>query len=123
MNGESLDIRQTNLEKLKQVFPELFAENQLDWEKLKATFSTDINFSPERYVLNWAGKAEAFKILQVPTTATLQPQPEESINFDSSENLFIERWYQVLKENGRLAVVLPESVFDTTENKYISNSR
>lgn len=37
----------------------------------------------------------------------------------NSENLFIERWYQVLKENGRVAVVLPESVFDTTDNKYI----
>ena len=37
----------------------------------------------------------------------------------NSENLFIERWYQVLKEGGRLGVVLPESVFDTTENKYI----
>ena len=37
----------------------------------------------------------------------------------NSENLFIERWYQLLKENGRLGVVLPESVFDTTENKYI----
>ena len=37
----------------------------------------------------------------------------------NSENLFIERYYQLLKENGRLAVVLPESVFDTTENKYI----
>ncbi|MDM5270791.1 N-6 DNA methylase [Sulfurovum sp. zt1-1] len=37
----------------------------------------------------------------------------------NSENLFIERWYQLLKENGRVGVVLPESVFDTTENKYI----
>lgn len=37
----------------------------------------------------------------------------------NSENLFIERWYQVLKDNGRVAVVLPESVFDTTDNKYI----
>lgn len=37
----------------------------------------------------------------------------------NSENLFIERYYQLLKENGRLGVVLPESVFDTTENKYI----
>ena len=37
----------------------------------------------------------------------------------NSENLFIERWYQLLKANGRLGVVLPESVFDTTENKYI----
>ncbi|MCI6642452.1 MAG: N-6 DNA methylase [Campylobacter hominis] len=37
----------------------------------------------------------------------------------NSENLFIERYYQLLRENGRLAVVLPESIFDTTENKYI----
>jgi len=37
----------------------------------------------------------------------------------NSENLFIERYYQLLKEGGRLGVVLPESVFDTTENKYI----
>ena len=37
----------------------------------------------------------------------------------NSENLFVERWYQLLKPNGRLGVVLPESVFDTTENKYI----
>src|SRR4051794_19746141 len=37
----------------------------------------------------------------------------------NSENLFIERWYQLLKPNGRLGVVLPESVFDTTENKHI----
>ena len=37
----------------------------------------------------------------------------------NSENLFLERWYQLLKSNGRLGVVLPESVFDTTENKYI----
>jgi type I restriction enzyme M protein len=37
----------------------------------------------------------------------------------NSENLFVERWYQLLKPNGRMSVVLPESVFDTTENKYI----
>lgn len=37
----------------------------------------------------------------------------------NSENLFIERWYQLLKENGRFGAVLPESIFDTTENKYI----
>jgi type I restriction enzyme M protein len=40
-------------------------------------------------------------------------------NKKNSENLFIERWYQLLRENGRLAAVLPESVYDTTENKYI----
>lgn len=40
-------------------------------------------------------------------------------NKKNSENLFIERYYQLLRDNGRLGVVLPESIFDTTENKYI----
>ena len=90
MNGESLDIQQTKLDQLKQLFPEVFTEDIIDWEKLKAAFGDDINFNNERYVLNWAGKADAFKALQIPTTATLQPVPEESINFDSTENVFIE---------------------------------
>src|ERR1700722_19642381 len=90
MNGESLDIQQTKLDQLKQLFPEVFTENEIDWEKLKAAFGDDINFNNERYVLNWAGKADAFKALQIPTTATLQPVPEESINFDTTENVFIE---------------------------------
>ena len=37
----------------------------------------------------------------------------------NSENLFIERYYHLLRENGRMGIVLPESVYDTTENKYI----
>lgn len=37
----------------------------------------------------------------------------------NSENLFIERYYQLLRENGRMGIVLPESIYDTTENKYI----
>ncbi|MEK7746968.1 MAG: site-specific DNA-methyltransferase, partial [Elusimicrobiota bacterium] len=87
MNGESPDIKQDNLLKLKGLFPELFVESQLDWEKLKAAFGDDINFANERYVLNWAGKSDAFRVLQQPTTATLKPAPEESVNFDTTENL------------------------------------
>jgi adenine-specific DNA-methyltransferase len=79
MNGESLDIKQTRQQKLKELFPEVFTENQVDWEKLKASFSDDINFANERYVLNWAGKSDAFRVLQQPTTATLKPIPEESV--------------------------------------------
>lgn len=40
-------------------------------------------------------------------------------NKKNSENLFIERWYQLLKEGGKIGAVLPDSIFDTTENKYI----
>src|SRR4030066_1409787 len=90
MDGESIDIKQRRLQRLKELFPELFAENQLGWEKLKAALGDDINFANERYVLNWAGKSDAFRVLQHPTTATLKPMPEESVNFDTTENLLIE---------------------------------
>lgn len=106
MDGESLNIEQDNLAKLKEQFPNLFSEGKLDWEKLKATFSDDINFSNERYVLNWAGKSDAFKVLQVPTTATLKPMVEESVNFDTTENIFIEG------ENLEVLKVLQKSYYN-----------
>ncbi|MEK7829217.1 MAG: hypothetical protein AAB256_05460, partial [Deltaproteobacteria bacterium] len=62
MDGKSIDIKQVRLQRLKEIFPELFAESQLDWEKVKAAFGEDINFANERYVLNWAGKSEAFRV-------------------------------------------------------------
>lgn len=59
MNGQtlndlsrSLGIQQDNLEKLKQLFPDIILEGQLDMEKFTATFSDNIHFSNERYVLN-----------------------------------------------------------------------
>jgi len=52
-------------------------------------------------------------------TKRLLPQSFIFANKKNSENLFLERYYQLLKENGRVGVVLPESIFDTTENKYI----
>src|SRR3990172_7755617 len=79
MDGESLDIKQNRLQRLKEPFPEVFTENEVDWEKVKAVFGEDINFANERYVLNWAGKSDAFKVLQQPTTETLKPVPEESV--------------------------------------------
>jgi len=91
MTGDSLDIQQDQLEKLKQLFPETITEGRIDWEKLQATLGKEnFEFKNERYVLNWAGKSEAFKVLQQSTTATLKPVPEESINFDTTENVFIE---------------------------------
>ena len=91
MTGESLNVIQDQLEKLKQLFPETITEGKIDWEKLQATLGKEnIEFSNERYVLNWAGKSESFKVLQQSTTATLKPVPEESVNFDTTENIFIE---------------------------------
>ena len=125
MNGESLNIQQDNLEKLKQLFPDIFSDGKIDMEKLKATFTDDINFLNERYVLNWAGKADAFKALQISTTATLKPASEESINFDTTENVFIEgENLEVLKVlqkayYGKIKVIEIDPPYNTGNDSFI----
>jgi adenine-specific DNA-methyltransferase len=113
MDGASLTPEQEKLNALKQVLPEVFAEGKVDWEKLKATLGEDINFSNERYVLNWAGKSEAFKVLQAPTTKTLVPAKDESVNFDDTEHIFIEG------ENLEVLKVLQKSYFGKVKMIYI----
>jgi adenine-specific DNA-methyltransferase len=113
MDGASLTPEQEKLNALKQVLPEVFAEGKIDWEKLKATLGEDINFSNERYVLNWAGKSEAFKVLQAPTTKTLVPAKDESVNFDETEHIFIEG------ENLEVLKMLQKSYFGKVKMIYI----
>jgi adenine-specific DNA-methyltransferase len=113
MDGKSRDIQQTQLEKLKELFPEAISEGKVDWEKLKATLGEDITFSNERYVLNWAGKSDAFKVLQSPTTATLTPAKEESVNFEDTGHLFIEG------ENLEVLKVLQKSYYGKVKMIYI----
>lgn len=113
MDGTSLTPEQEKLNALKQVLPEVFAEGKVDWEKLKATLGEDINFANERYVLNWAGKSEAFKVMQTPTTKTLVPAKAESVNFDETENIFIEG------ENLEVLKVLQKSYFGKVKMIYI----
>ena len=113
MDGKSLNITDEKLNKLKEIIPEAFTEKKIDWEKLKATLGEDIEFKNERYVLNWAGKSDAFRVLQSPTTATLVPAKEESVNFDTSENIFIEG------ENLDVLKVLQKSYFGKVKMIYI----
>lgn len=125
MNGESLNIIQDRLEKLKTDFPEIFTEGKIDIEKFKATFTDDINFNNERYVLNWAGKSDAFKVLQIPTTATLKPRPEESVNFDTTENIFIEgenlEVLKVLQKSyyGKVKCIIIDPPYNTGNDSFI----
>ena len=113
MDGKSLDITEEKRNRLKEVLPEAFTEDKIDWEKLKATLGEDIEFKNERYVLNWAGKSDAFRVLQTPTTATLVPCEEESIGFDDTENIFIEG------ENLEVLKVLQKSYFSKIKMIYI----
>jgi adenine-specific DNA-methyltransferase len=113
MNGQSLSPLTEKLKLLQQIIPEAFTEDKIDWEKLRITLGEDINFAKERYVLNWAGKSDAFRLMQQPTTKTLMPVHEESVNFENTQNIFIEG------ENLDVLKILQKSYFGKVKMIYI----
>jgi adenine-specific DNA-methyltransferase len=113
MDGKSLTPKEIKLKQLQELMPEVFSEGKVDFERLKATLGEDINFNNERYVLNWAGKSDAFRALQTPSAKTLVPAKDESVDFDSTENLFIEG------ENLKVLKVLQKSYFGKVKMIYI----
>ncbi|MBF0351704.1 MAG: site-specific DNA-methyltransferase [SAR324 cluster bacterium] len=87
----SMNIPEEQQNKLKELFPEVFTEgNKIDWNKLRLTLGEQIDVGKERYGMNWPGKADCFKTIQQPSIGTLVPCPEESVDFDTTQNLFIE---------------------------------
>jgi adenine-specific DNA-methyltransferase len=91
MNLESMSISDHQKAKLKELFPEVFTEGlKVDFDQLKRTLGEMVDGGKERFGMQWAGKADCFKTIQQPSLATLVPCPEESIDFDSTENVFIE---------------------------------
>jgi adenine-specific DNA-methyltransferase len=91
MELTSLNIADHQKQKLKELFPEVFTEgNKIDFDQLKRTLGEMVDGGKERFGMQWAGKADCFKTIQQPSLATLVPCPEESIDFDTTENVFIE---------------------------------
>ena len=85
------NFKQNNILKLKQLFPEVFCEGKIDFEKLKLVLGAEnLAGAGERYQLDWAGKTAAYLNLQSPTSRTLVPCKEESVDFDGTQNVFIE---------------------------------
>ena len=85
------NFKQNNILKLKQLFPEVFCEDQINFEKLKLVLGAEnLAGAGERYQLDWAGKTAAYLNLQSPTSRTLVPCKEESADFDGTQNVFIE---------------------------------
>src|SRR3989442_7432283 len=87
----SQDIVEEKRQELLRLFPEARTEGgKLDFDRLKLALGESVDVGKERYGLAWPGKAECFKVIQTPSLGTLLPCPEESVNFDTSENLIIE---------------------------------
>ena len=75
---------------LKDMLPQAFTEGKIDFVKLRELLGDEVDDRPERYSFSWAGKRDAIRLLQTPSQATLMPVPKESVNFDSTNNVFIE---------------------------------
>ena len=90
LTGESKDILNENIETLKELFPEIVSEDKIDFDKFKTIFGGEIDDSSERYSFTWPGKTQAIKESQKQSTGTLRPCKEESKNWDTTKNLYIE---------------------------------
>ena len=90
LNGMTQDIAQDNIEELKKLFPEVFTEGKIDFDKLKQLLGEYVDDSKERYNFTWNGKGRALRLAQTPSTGTLRPCKEESKEWDTTQNLYIE---------------------------------
>ncbi len=89
-DGSSLDMVNENLEALKAIFPEAFSEDGINFEVLRQLLGDWIDEGEEKYGLNWHGKKKARQIALMPSLGTLRPCPDESVDWDTTQNLFIE---------------------------------
>lgn len=88
--SKSADLVAQNLEQLKQIFPEVIKEGRVDFEALNDLLGNHGDTAEERFALNWAGKANARREAQKRSTGTLRPCPKDSVDWDSTDNLYIE---------------------------------
>ncbi|RYQ03533.1 site-specific DNA-methyltransferase [Bifidobacterium pseudolongum] len=92
LDTESQNPDSSRAERLRELFPEAVTEGtgDIDFDKLRELLGEHINTGKERYAFTWPGKHEAIRQSQTPSTATLRPLKEKSVDWDTTENLYIE---------------------------------
>ena len=103
ITGENKDFVQGNIDKIKQIFPEVFEEDVLNFEKLKSLLSKDLIKDEEHYGFTWYGKNRCYNCLKQESYDTLRPRINESKYWDDTKNIFIEgdnlRVLKILRDN------------------------
>lgn len=90
IDGISLDLINLNIEKLKELFPNIVTEGKIDFDMLRLVLGDEIDDRKEKYQFTWHGKSEAIKLAQSPSSATLRPDKKFSKEWDTTKNLYIE---------------------------------
>ena len=89
LDGKSMDIVQQNIEQLKALFPEVFAEGKLKFDQLQALLGNYVVENEDHYNFTWHGKRKAGRLAQIPSTGTLRPCKEESVDWDSTQTCLL----------------------------------
>lgn len=114
LDMESKDIIDSNIEKLKELFPSCVQEDKIDFDMLKQELSSVvIDDKKEKYQLTWPGKKEAIVLSNQRINKTLRPIKEKSVNFDNTENIYIEG------DNLEVLKILQESYLNKIQCIYI----
>lgn len=100
LSNQSKDLSQENIKKIEEIFPNCVTETydqdgnlvrSIDFDILCQDLSDHVVEGPkERYQFNWPGKREAILLANAPTTNTLRPLPEKSVDFENTKNVYIE---------------------------------
>lgn len=90
IEGKSLDLTKHNIEKIKQLFPNVVTEGKIDFDVLRTILGDEVDDSKEKYQFTWKGKSDAIKLAQSPSSATLRPDKDSSKEWDTTENLYVE---------------------------------
>lgn len=109
----SMSITEDRIAKLREDFPEVFREEKIDFDALKRSLGEWVDPGKERFGLNWPGKAECMRIIQEPSVGTLIPMREESVDFDTTQNVIIEG------ENLEVLKLLQKSYYGKVKMIYI----
>ncbi|MDG1708609.1 MAG: site-specific DNA-methyltransferase [Emcibacteraceae bacterium] len=90
LDGKSMDIVEKNIQQLKELFPSAFSEGKIKFNQLEELLGNYVVTDEDHYNFSWHGKRKAGRLAQTPSTGTLRPCEKESVDWDTTENLFIE---------------------------------
>lgn len=90
LDSKSVDIVEQNIQQLKQLFPEVFSEGKIKFDHLQELLGNYVIKDEDHYNFTWHGKRAASRLAQTPSTGTLRPCKQESVDWDTTQNLFIE---------------------------------
>lgn len=90
ISSTSLDLTNSNIEKFKELFPNVLTEGKIDFDKLKIILGEEVDDNKEKYQFTWPGKSNSIKIAQMPSTTTLRPDKLSSKDWENTKNLYLE---------------------------------